>query len=430
MSLESLINAIRYGEVYGFAVIDITTPQEIIEKHLEDSFLFPPIIQRKKLDESFLSDFMKQRYRESQKKLDMETVIQGYHGTDIFAITTLIQFWLDQGLEITDIKHFVQYQPGKALKPFAEKVTKLRIEATFDGDEAKATSAKLAGNSGYGKCGENVLRHTNTKVVIDQKKMLKEAEKAFTLDQNEIINECDELVAWEVKQRKRQITDCKPIHFANAILQTSKLLFLEFMYYIYNHLQPGSFRTCYADTDSMCLALTKTNHAEMNGNIESFYRGLFDPIVKPSMRESWERTWKKWFVTTDDIHDIRKPGKLKGEGLIIMPSYKFLVEFDFKKGQFVALSSKCYFSWNDENQSSKIGSKGVPRSSKLELQNFLDKLYHNTSISANIHTLKMHNHEMIRCLQRRSALNDLFPKFHMDSDRITCTPLRHNNQIV
>ena len=82
----------------------------------------------------------------------MDTVVQGYSGKNIFALTTLIQFWFGEGLEITDIHHFTQYQPGKALNPFAEKVTKLRIEATFDGDEAKAQSAKLAGNSGYGKC--------------------------------------------------------------------------------------------------------------------------------------------------------------------------------------------------------------------------------------------------------------------------------------
>ena len=150
--LETLIQAIKNGEVYGFAVIDITTPKQIIDQHLRDSFLFPPIIQRRNIDESYLSDYMKKCYKSEGKKCDMETVVQGYSGRNIFALTTLIQFWLDEGLEITDIHHFTQYQPGKALNPFAEKVTKLRIEATFDGDEAKAQSAKLAGNAGYGKC--------------------------------------------------------------------------------------------------------------------------------------------------------------------------------------------------------------------------------------------------------------------------------------
>ena len=255
---------------------------------------------------------MKSRYHAENKKLNMETVVQGYHGTDVFAMTPLIRFWKRQGLEIIDIKHFVQYQPGKMLKPFADEVTKLRIEATFDGDEGKAQSAKLVGNSGYGKCGENVLRHHNTKVVVDQEKMIKAAESAFTMDQNEVINESENLVGWEIKQRKRKVVDSKPIHFSNAILQTSKLLFLEFMYWLYEHLQPGSFRTCYADTDSMCLALTKTNHSKINGNEEMFYRALFDPIVRPEKRESWEKSWRNWFVTTADVHDIRRPGKLKG----------------------------------------------------------------------------------------------------------------------
>ena len=143
--------------------------------------------------------------------------------------------------------------------------------------------------------------------------MRKKAQSAFNVDQEEIINETGDVTAWELKNRKKKVVDDKPVHFSNAILQTSKLLFLRFMYWLYKHLEPGSFRTCYADTDSMCLALTKTDHAAMKGDTESFYRGLFDPIVKSNMRQSWESTWKDWFVTTDDVHDKRKPGKLKGQ---------------------------------------------------------------------------------------------------------------------
>ena len=72
----------------------------------------------------------------------------------------------------------------------------------------------------------------------------------------------------------------------------------------------GAFKTCYADTDSMALALTRSGPENEDG--EQNLRSLFDPIVKPSMKTSWEATWKDWFVTTDEIWDIRKPGKLKG----------------------------------------------------------------------------------------------------------------------
>ena len=82
------------------------------------------------------------------------------------------------------------------------------------------------------------------------------------------------------------------------------------MYWLEAHLEEGAFKTCYADTDSMALALTRSGPE--TDDPEASLRSLFDPIVKPSMKESWETTWKSWFVTTNEISDIRKPGKLKG----------------------------------------------------------------------------------------------------------------------
>ena len=76
------------------------------------------------------------------------------------------------------------------------------------------------------------------------------------------------------------------------------------------HLKDGSFKTCYADTDSMALALTRSG-PQMDDPEENL-RALFNPIVKPSKKASWDATWKSWFVTTNEISDIRKPGKLKG----------------------------------------------------------------------------------------------------------------------
>ena len=63
----------------------------------------------------------------------------------------------------------------------------------------------------------------------------------------------------------------------------------------------------------MCLALSETNiGASHSENKETQLRSLFDPLVKPEKRQSWEKQWKSWFVTTDEVPDLRKPGKLKG----------------------------------------------------------------------------------------------------------------------
>ena len=63
-------------------------------------------------------------------------------------MTPLVKFYLDIGLEITNITKFIQYLPGKSLLPFSKKVYDLRCEATYKKDESKATTAKLFGNSG------------------------------------------------------------------------------------------------------------------------------------------------------------------------------------------------------------------------------------------------------------------------------------------
>lgn len=85
------------------------------------------------------------------------------------------------------------------------------------------------------------------------------------------------------------------------------------MVFLYDHLKKGSFRTAYADTDSMCLGLTQSKPLHANMSREEEYRAIFDPIVKPNMRDSWEENWKTWFVTTSEVEDERFPGKLKSK---------------------------------------------------------------------------------------------------------------------
>ena len=146
--------------------------------------------------------------------------------------------------------------------------------------------------------------------MTDADRLEKLMKSPYFQDSVEILNEADDLACYKVKMKKKKIKDSKPVHIGVAILQWSKVLFIRFMYWLEEHLEEGSFKTCYADTDSMALALTKSGPEHENP--EQNLRSLFDPLVKPSKKQSWEATWKDWFVTTDEIWDIRKPGKLKG----------------------------------------------------------------------------------------------------------------------
>ena len=85
-----------------------------------------------------------------------------------------------------------------------------------------------------------------------------------------------------------------------------------FMHFIFTHLEAGAIVPYYCDTDSIFLGVTKCQPRTESMTTEEKLRVVFDPIVKENMRDSWEAQWKSWFVTTDEIEDQRKPGKLKG----------------------------------------------------------------------------------------------------------------------
>ena len=83
------------------------------------------------------------------------------------------------------------------------------------------------------------------------------------------------------------------------------------MHYLFDHLKRGSFRLAYCDTDSICIGLSRTLPIKENATVEEDHRAVFDPLVRPEMRESWERTWRDRFVLSKKVEDCRRPGLLK-----------------------------------------------------------------------------------------------------------------------
>ena len=163
---------------------------------------------------------------------------------------------------------------------------------------------------GYGKQAERVSDHSDTKIYNDLSKLIKDEKSPFFRQTYTVYDEDDNLSCYMGSLTKRKVTDDKPVHIGVSILQWSKYLFIDFMYFLEQHLIDGSFKTAYADTDSMALALTKTEN--QTGTLRQRLKGMFEPIVKSEMKSSWDQQWENWFVTTDQTWDIRRPGKLKG----------------------------------------------------------------------------------------------------------------------
>ena len=126
----------------------------------------------------------------------------------------------------------------------------MRTEAKKTGDEAKSLTAKLFGNSSYGKCGESMEKYRSTVVTNDLTKYFKLLRSPLFTSAEDILDENEEIVGYEITSLPSTATDNKPVHVSVAILQHAKILFLRFMWFLFDHLEPGSFRSVYADTDS------------------------------------------------------------------------------------------------------------------------------------------------------------------------------------
>ena len=72
---ESLLAAVKSGELFGFLVCDVKTPIDKQSEYL-NGHLFPPVIKRMKIEEKHLSPYMKKRFNARNKNSNQETVVQ------------------------------------------------------------------------------------------------------------------------------------------------------------------------------------------------------------------------------------------------------------------------------------------------------------------------------------------------------------------
>ena len=118
---KTLLKAIAHDEIYGFLVCDVKTPLNLIKEYEKAGFIFPPVISRMDITEEHLSPYMRERYIEEHRK-PQKTVVQTYNGKGIFVLSSMVKFWMDRGMKVSNIQKFIQYQPGCALEPFVQKV--------------------------------------------------------------------------------------------------------------------------------------------------------------------------------------------------------------------------------------------------------------------------------------------------------------------
>ena len=103
-----------------------------------------------------------------------------------------------------------------------------------------------------------------------------------------------------------------------------------------------------------------------------------------------------------------------------------------RSGLFIALGNKMY-QGSDTVEGIKKSTKGIPHSNQFEMETWLDVLLNEAcpNQTVQIDSLRLNRKkEMSRMSVTRSALSDIFLKMQVNSDKVTCTPLKQYNEFL
>ena len=146
---REIFEKIKNGDFFGLVQCDVISPQSVIDKF--SKFNFPPVFCHLPIDESMIhpSYLSILKARKTQFPLDRVLTLT-YQAKNILLTTETAKFYLDQGLELSNITQAYEYEKAFPLAHFVKDITDQRKAATRSGNKALQDVFKLVMNSSYG----------------------------------------------------------------------------------------------------------------------------------------------------------------------------------------------------------------------------------------------------------------------------------------
>ena len=380
-----LIQNVLNDKLFGFFQVDIKVPEQLRDKFSE----FSPLFILGEVPEEQIPQHMKDyQINTGRKKIKNNKKLLGVMKAEkILIYSPLLKWYLNHGLQVTKIHRYISYTSGTPFAWFSEEVSSARRAADQDKNKKQlGDTAKLKGNSFYGKMIENLEKHMTTKFTRDEKLI----DKIFRSPFFEDLEEINEGV-FEVRQRKRQVTITRPYQCGIAVYQLAKLRMLEFYYdFLDKFCDRRDFELIQMDTDSFYMALSAND---------------FDDIIKPEMKELYKEEKKNWLVT--DEYSKRVPGLFKAE---------------FQGKRMIALTSKCYYADSGRDEGVKFSCKGVSRRhNEMNWERYRKALFGSLDKARNIGFRKRDNH-IVTYEQSKLGLSAYYDKriVHEDGIHTSC----------
>ena len=383
---DKLIQNVLNDKLFGFFQVDIEVPDQLRDKFSE----FCPLFVISEVPEEKIPQHMKDyQINTGRKKIKNNKKLLGVMKAEkILLYSPLLKWYLNHGLQVTKIHRYISYTSSRPFKWFPEEVSSARRAADNDKNKKQlGDTAKLKGNSFYGKMIENLEKHMTTKFTRDEKLIDKIFRSPFFEDLEEI-----NAGVFEVRQRKRQVTITRPYQCGIAVYQLAKLRMLEFYYdFLDKFCDRRDFELIQMDTDSFYMALSAND---------------FDDIIKPEMKELYKEEKKNWLVT--DEYSKRVPGLFKPE---------------FRGKRMIALTSKCYYADNGRDEGvKKFSCKGVSRRhNEMNWERYRKALFGSLDKARNIGFRKRDNH-IVTYEQSKLGLSAYYDKriVHEDGIHTNC----------
>ncbi|OAJ40914.1 hypothetical protein BDEG_24597 [Batrachochytrium dendrobatidis JEL423] len=178
---------------------------------------------------------------------------------------------------------------------------------------------KLMGNSSYGKCITDFLKHETVKIVTGDN-YIKNIRRNNYIEHQDLNQGC------EFRFKKMSFKQSLPIHIRFQVYQLAKLRMLQFYYDSIDYsIDKSDYQYCMMDTDSAYIAIS-------DESLE---------VIKPSLKDEFKKNRHLWLERDDTIenkvYDSRTPGlfKLEYEGNCIIS-----LASKIRKAFVVAIKSK------------------------------------------------------------------------------------------
>ena len=282
---DEIIQNVLNDKLFGFFEVDIEVPEQKRKRFSE----FCPLFVISEVPEDQIPQHMKDyKINTGRKMIKNNKKLLGVMKTEkILLYSPLLKWYLNHGLQVTKIHRYISYTSGRPFKWFPEEVSSARRDADNDKNKKQlGDTAKLKGNSFYGKMIENLEKHMNTKFTTNEKLI----DNIFRSPFFEDLEEINEGV-FEVRQRKKQVTITRPYQCGIAVYQLAKLRMLEFYYdFLDKFCDRRDFELIQMDIDSFYMALSAND---------------FDEIIKPEMKELYKEEKKNWLVTDEYSKEFR-----------------------------------------------------------------------------------------------------------------------------